>query len=119
MILINEVADTFSPDHFPGHGKLIKPRRAVSRISDVRIYTIANSQQVSAILLKNRIRDDFRRPEIHNFPGGGMLPDPPSTRASRAFMHLTASNFMATASPVYYRASNQYGFVRIYPHFEG
>ena len=34
-------------------------------------HTMANSQQISAILPKNRVRDDFRRPEIPNFPGGG------------------------------------------------
>ena len=69
----------FSLDHFPGHRKQNKARREphiyriiicgrILRSRQGAAYTIANSQQVSAILLKNRIRDDFRRPEIQKFP---------------------------------------------------
>ena len=38
--------------------------------SVIVLLSIVNSQQFSTVLQKNRIRDDFRRPEIPNFPGG-------------------------------------------------
>ena len=55
-------------------------RACVFRSRHGMAHTIANSQQVSAILLKNHIRDNFRRPEIQHFPGGGMgmPPDHPT-----------------------------------------
>ena len=56
------------------------------------------------LLLKNRIRDDFRRPEIQNFPGGA-CPQTLLVDALRALLlvmyahvkpNRTTSNFMAT-----------------------
>ncbi len=35
----------------------------------------------AAILPQNCTRNDLRRPEIQDFPGGGMPPDPSSRRA--------------------------------------
>ena len=67
---------------FQGTENLIKPRRAMSRgishaLSWLRAHVLrlrhgAAHTIVPAMLLKNRIRDDFRRPEIQNFPGSCM-----------------------------------------------